>query len=222
MCNVLSIPQYQSAVTGSDSEVPLLRRPRVPRKRTKPHPTPTHVSSTEGVIPMSSRHTPSHAPPSSLLTSYTAMGNMIHHNYSINDSGFASDTTTCSNSHRLQQENIPCHTHTIKPHPSNVSSENIYKTPVKNIYSRGQGGKYPDAWGSSPFTDHLKKTGRIQSVPPWFVCSDKRKDGKVRRDSAYTIALSIPWNCAFLCMLYSAYLLLTPIHFPYYTLYLLS
>ena len=122
--HVLSIPQYQSAVAGSDSEVPLLRRPRVPRKRTKPHPTPTHVSSTEGVVvPMSSRHTPSHAPPSSLLTSYTAaMGNMIHHNYSINDSGFASDTTTCSNSHRLQQENIPCHAHTIKPHPSNVSS----------------------------------------------------------------------------------------------------
>ncbi len=139
------------------------------------------------IVSSSSRHTPSHPPPppSSLLLSYTALptGTAIQHNFSINnDSGFISDTSTNKPASIVsQQENVPTQ-YTNKCHLFNASSENIYKTPVKNVYSnRQQSGnvKYPDAWGSSPFTDHLRKTGQIQSVPPWFVCSDRRSNGKV-------------------------------------------
>ena len=132
------------------------------------------------VIVSSSRHTPSHPPPSSLLMSYTAPGTAVQHSFSVNnDSGFISDTSTHKPS--TQQENTT-NQYSNRCHQFNVSPENIFKTPVKNLYNIRQGNnvKYPDAWGSSPFTDHLKKTGQIQSVPPWFVCSDKRSNGKVR------------------------------------------
>ena len=207
-------PQYHSS---SDSEVPLLRRPRVPRKRTKPktctslspllentNPSPMNPANT---VP-SSRHTPSHPPPSSLLTSYTALptsvaaaitgsgGGTMYHNHSINDSGFVSDTshsriplTTAHHENVAYHYQPPLRYQHHQPNNSNhnTSSENIYETPVKNM-ARHTGAtptvangktRYPDNWGSSPFTDHLRKTGQIQSVPPWFVCSDKRSDGKV-------------------------------------------
>ena len=117
-------------------------------------------------------------------------------NYSINDSGFMSDTSSL---YKLstQQENVGASLYPIPK--SNVSSENIYKTPVKNVCSKqqqatnGSNIKYPNAWGSSPFTDHLRKTGRIQSIPPWFVCSDKRSstDGKVLFNINCTLYCSV-------------------------------
>lgn len=172
----------------------------MPRKRTKPaRPTPSQSAYTsplsENTNP-SSRHTPSHPalpPPSTLLTSYTASTGVHQQHNCSNDSGFLSDTN-CN----IKAPAIPPsvgvtqdHTSTAhfgnRSHQQNISSENIFKTPIKSMYTGRQSnnGKYPDAWGSSPFTDHLKKTGRIQSVPPWFVCSDKRSDGKVQYSYTY-------------------------------------
>lgn len=92
-----------------------------------------------------------------------------------------------------------------KTHPLNMSSENVFKTPIKSMYGTGRqpnNGKYPDAWGSSPFTDHLKKTGRIQSVPPWFVCSDKRSDGKVHNECVHDNSIRIYIQCIGMYILY--------------------
>ena len=188
-----SFIQYHS---GNESEVPLLRRPRVPRKRTKTrtslspllentNPAPTSVSTT--------RHTPSHPPlPSSLLTSYTALPpNGGNQNHSNTDSGFISDVSLhrgplphpISNTHapRVPTDNSPFQMQPFfNPY---INPSNLYDTPVKNVYGPHivpTGMRYAAVWGNSPVTDHLNKTGQIQSVPPWFICSDKKSDGKVR------------------------------------------
>jgi hypothetical protein len=50
-------------------------------------------------------------------------------------------------------------------------------TPIKETLDVG----YARMFGNSPVTDHLNKTGQIKSIPPWFVCSDKKSDGKRMR-----------------------------------------
>ncbi|XP_019848866.1 PREDICTED: mucin-17-like [Amphimedon queenslandica] len=161
--------------SASDSEMPLLHRPRVPRRRppkartslnpllenTNPSPSATSPPTRPSLPPPS-------APPSSLLTSYKLSSQQYP---SFSDSGIVPD----SSSSMLYRSSYG-------PLMSPVGHyQHQQKTPVKGRLDRGGGGGAAYGrilCGSSPVTDHLNKTGQIQSVPPWFICSDKKSDGK--------------------------------------------
>lgn len=108
---------------------------------------------------------PSHAPPSSLLTSYTAFKPSYSQSSGM-DSGIVADAHS--------QLFPPC---------MGLGSPYHHPMMVSYFNSPHQGQRIPFSyhaiWGTSPVTDHLNRTGQIQSVPPWFICSDKKSDGKV-------------------------------------------
>lgn len=124
-------------------------------------------------------------PPSTLLTSYklSGGGNGGGGSYpSFSDSGIVADSSLTNLYHRSTTTGAPYPLMDVSMHHHQQLAAGHYhhpqlqKTPVKGRFERGG---YAKICGSSPVTDHLNKTGQIQSVPPWFVCSDKKSDGKV-------------------------------------------
>jgi hypothetical protein len=63
-------------------------------------------------------------------------------------------------------------------------------TPIKETLDVG----YARMFGNSPVTDHLNKTGQIKSIPPWFVCSDKKSDGKVSYTSRTIVIVWVKYR----------------------------
>lgn len=178
--------QYNSS--ASDSEMPLLHRPRVPRRRpprarTSLNPllenTNTSTSTPPPPPPPPSRPSlpPPSVPPSSLLTSYKLSSQFPS---SFSDSGIVPDSSPS-----LLYRSAYGPLMEVSPAQYQHHPQQLQKTPVKGRLERGGGGGYHARimCGSSPVTDHLNKTGQIQSVPPWFVCSDKKSDGKVKTSS---------------------------------------
>ena len=165
--------QYNSS--ASDSEMPLLHRPRVPRRRpprarTSLNPllenTNPSPSAPPPLPPVRPSLPPPSAPPSSLLTSYKLSSQQYP---SFSDSGIVPDSSP-SMLYRSSYGSLM----------SPVGHyQHQQKTPVKGRLEKGGSAYGRILCGSSPVTDHLNKTGQIQSVPPWFICSDKKSDGKV-------------------------------------------
>lgn len=149
--------------------MPLLRRPRVPRRRARTSLSPllenTNQTAPRPLLP--------YVPPSTLLTSYTACQIPQTHYPSFSDSGIVVDASY----QRVPYYRPLMEAPTQVPHPATYTSQ--FQTPVKEADGPTVRAKYAKLCGSSPVTDHLNKTGQIQSVPPRFVCSDRKSDGKV-------------------------------------------
>ena len=166
--------QYSSS--GSDSEVPLLKRPHVPHHRkvkARTSLSPLLENAHSGTAQHTKPVAHSSTTPSSLLRSYSAYtpsSSSIPTQRLPGDSGVVPDMT----SQMMLSYPSPYH-------PAMVHSPYLHDSGLAAVHS-GYGGHslfYPSRWGHSPVTDHLQRTGQIQSVPPWFICSDKKSDGKV-------------------------------------------
>ena len=167
-------PQCSSSST--DSEVPLLKRPRVPHRmkakaRTSLSPLleNAHSGAAQHTKPVSHSSTT----PSSLLRSYSAYTPSPS---SIPTQRLSPDSAVVSDmpSHSMMPYYSPFHpamVHAPYHHDSGLVAGHSGYGPHSLFY--------PSRWGYSPVTDHLQRTGQIQSVPPWFICSDKKSDGKV-------------------------------------------
>ena len=164
--------QTSSGASIGDSEQPLLRRPSGPRRRIKSQGSLSPLLEKSPNVPPQANLTslpvrphPSHAPPSSLLTCYTAYKPSYSQTSSM-DSGIVSDA----------------HSHILPP-SMGVTSPYQQQMMMSYFSSPHPRQKVPLSyhalWGTSPVTEHLNRTGQIQSVPPWFICFDKKSDGKV-------------------------------------------
>ena len=162
--------------------MPLLRRPRVPQRR--------KAKARTSLSPLlENAHSPQHTKPP-LPHSYPAPSTLLR-SYSA---------YTPTSSHRLPEDSgvmadIPSQLMMTYPsllHPAMVP---YHMDSGLGLPHSSYGGhsmlSYPSKWGHSPVTDHFKRTGQIQSVPPWFICSDKKSDGKVSDDYPHSVNSTI-------------------------------
>ena len=147
-----------------------MRRPRVPHRRkakarTSLSPLLENAHSPQHIRPPSY----SYPAPSTLLRSYSAYTPTSSHRQP-EDSGVMADAP----SHLMMTYPSPLHPALAPYHMDSGLGQ------LHGSYGSHSILGYPSKWsGHSPVTDHFKRTGQIQSVPPWFICSDKKSDGKV-------------------------------------------